>query len=71
MKVGPSEKRSVTPKQAIEILGKHGYKVNEEEAGEILDFLYFLGNINVDRYIKETTSINNNDYESSRSIRKG
>lgn len=35
-----SDKRNVTPEQAIEILAEHGTKVTKEEAKLILDFMY-------------------------------
>jgi protein-tyrosine-phosphatase len=71
MKVGSSEKRSVTPKQAIAVLEKHGYQINEKEAEQVLNFLYFLGRLTVDQYIKDTINTNNTSNENSRSIRKG
>ncbi|RAJ31721.1 hypothetical protein LY11_02221 [Pedobacter cryoconitis] len=35
-----SDKRNVTPEQAIELLAEHGTKVTKEEAILILDFMY-------------------------------
>jgi hypothetical protein len=70
MKAGLSEKRSVTPKQAITILEKNGYQINEEEAHEILDFLYFLGRLTVNQYIKDATNIKHKSNENSRLICK-
>ena len=51
MKGGPSEKRSVTPHQAIKMLEQNGLRINEKEAGEILDFLYFLAKLTVNQYV--------------------
>ncbi|CPA14424.1 Uncharacterised protein [Mycobacterium tuberculosis] len=34
--------RKVSDKRAIAILAKNGIQVNEEEASEILDFLYLV-----------------------------
>jgi len=68
MKAGSSEKRSVTPKQAIAILEKNGYQINEEEAQEILDFLYFLGKLTVNQYIKDAANIKQKSNENSRPI---
>ena len=70
MKAGSSEKRSVTPKQAITILEKNGYQINEEEAQEILDFLYFLGKLTVNQYIKDIVNIKHKSNENSRPVCK-
>jgi hypothetical protein len=53
MKAGLSEKRNVTPQQAVKILDQNGLKKNEKEAEEILDFLYFLAKLTVNQGIKE------------------
>jgi hypothetical protein len=68
MKVGLPEKRNVTPQQAIKILEDNGYKVNEKEAEEILDFLYFLGKLTVDQYIKDISKTKQINYENSGSL---
>jgi hypothetical protein len=68
MKVGLSGKRNVSPQQAIEILKENGYEVNEKEAESILDFLYFLGKLTVDQYIKNISKTNHINYEDSRSL---
>ena len=52
MKAGLSEKRNVTPQQAVKILEQSGLKISEKEAEEILDFLYFLGKLTVNQLIK-------------------
>jgi hypothetical protein len=53
MKAGLSEKRNVTPQQAIKILEQNGLKISEKEAEEILDFLYFLGKLSVNQYFNK------------------
>lgn len=52
MKAGLSEKRNITPQQAVKILEQNGMKISEKEAAEILDFLYFLGKLTVNQYFK-------------------
>lgn len=49
MKAGNPEKRNVTPKQAIQILQQNGIEVNEKQAENILDFLYFLAKLVVNQ----------------------
>lgn len=74
MKGGPSEKRNVTPQQAIKILEQNGLKINEKEAEEILDFLYFIGKLSVNQYVDKKDRANNQNkpnYENSQSICKG
>jgi hypothetical protein len=56
MKNDQCEKRDITPIQAANILAQHGTHVTEKEAEIILDFLYFLGKLTVDQYIKENTT---------------
>ncbi len=58
MKDGPSEKRNVTPQQAIKILERNGLKISEKEAEEILDFLYFLGKLTVNQYFNKDKNSN-------------
>jgi hypothetical protein len=53
MKVGLSEKRSVTPKQAMKILSKNGTDVSETQAKEILDVMYFLAKLIVNHNFKK------------------
>jgi len=53
MKAGLSEKRNVTPQQAVKILEQNGLKISEKEAEEILDFLYFLGKLSVNQYFNK------------------
>jgi hypothetical protein len=60
MKAGLSEKRNVTPLQAVKILEQNGLKISEKEAGEILDFLYFLGKLTVNQSIKDQLGKINN-----------
>ena len=64
MKVGLSEERGITPKKAIAILEKHGYQISEEEAEEILDFLYILAKLTVNQYLKGSSNEGGN-YENS------
>ena len=64
MKVGLSEERGITPKKAISILEKHGYQISEEEAEEILDFLYILAKLTVNQYLKGSSNEGVN-YENS------
>jgi hypothetical protein len=45
-----SQKRGVTPQQAINELRKNGIDVDEEQAKSILDFLYILGKLAVSQY---------------------
>ena len=71
MKAGLSEKRSVTPKKAIEFLEKHGYQINEKEAEEILDFLYFYCKLTVGQLIKESKNTKSTSNENSRFIHTG
>jgi len=52
MKAGLSEKRNITPQQAVKILEQSGVKVTEKDAEIILDFLYFLGKLTVNQYFK-------------------
>jgi len=57
MRPGPSHKRSVTPEQTIKILREKGIEINENEAAEILDFLYFLAKLTVNQNVKTTSLI--------------
>ncbi|MFD2146672.1 hypothetical protein [Mucilaginibacter antarcticus] len=47
-----SQKRNVTPTQAVEILAKYGTKVTPEEAQLILDFMYKFGKLAIDTELK-------------------
>lgn len=58
MKAGLSEKRNVTPQQAVKILEQSGLKISEKEAEEILDFLYFLGKLTVNQYFNKDKNSN-------------
>ncbi|TFF36150.1 hypothetical protein [Mucilaginibacter psychrotolerans] len=49
-------KRNVTPAQAVRVLSENGLHVSEKEAEKILDFLYFLGKLTVNQYIKDNSS---------------
>ncbi len=46
------EKRSLTPEKAVEILKKHRTIVTIEEAKLILDFMYKLGKLSIEQYVK-------------------
>ncbi|HTK19886.1 MAG TPA: hypothetical protein VL442_10250 [Mucilaginibacter sp.] len=58
MKAGLSERKNITPQQAVKILEQRGLKVSEKDAEIILDFLYFLGKLSVNQYVK---SVDNNN----------
>jgi hypothetical protein len=51
MKPRTSDYRSVTPEKAKKILFDNGLEVNEKEAEEILEFLYFLAKLSVNHYV--------------------
>jgi hypothetical protein len=51
MKSDSSKKRSVTTGQAIKMLNDEGLEINEKEAEEILDFLYFLAKLTVNQHV--------------------
>ena len=53
MKAGLSEKRNVTPQQAVKILEQNGLKITEKEAEEILDLMYFLAKLIVNHNFKK------------------
>lgn len=71
MKAGLSERKNITPQQAVKILEQSGLKVSEKEAAEILDFLYFLGKLSVNQYINIVNNTNDSTHENSRSICPG
>ena len=48
-----TEKRNITPEMAVKILRKDGVEIDEKKAVEVLDFLYFLAKLTVDRYIND------------------
>ena len=48
-----TEKRNITPEMAVKILRKNGVEIDEKEAVEILDFLYFFAKLTVDLYIND------------------
>ncbi|GAA3976354.1 hypothetical protein [Mucilaginibacter dorajii] len=45
------EKRTVTPKKAMQILAEHGTHISLETAELMLDFLYKLSNLSVSEAI--------------------
>jgi protein-tyrosine-phosphatase len=57
MKAGSSEKRSITPEQTIKALRENNIEVSENEAKEILDFLYFLAKLTVNQYINNVGDV--------------
>ena len=59
MKAGLSEKRNITPQQAVKILEQSGLKVTEKDAEIILDFLYFFGKLSVNQYVKAIDNASN------------
>lgn len=52
MKTNYSPKSTITPEKAVEVLAKHGTIVTIEEAKIILDFMYKIGKLSVNQYIK-------------------
>ena len=73
MKAGLSEKRNITPQQAVKILEQSGLKVTEKDAEIILDFLYFFGKLSVNQYVEKINKANNqnkSNHENSRFICK-
>ena len=53
MRLGTVAKRGITPEKAIKQLRSNGIEVNEKEAEEILDFLYFLAKLTVKQYVNK------------------
>lgn len=53
MKAGTPPKRSITPEKAIKILHRNGVKINEKEAEEVLELLYFLAKLIVNQNLKK------------------
>jgi len=53
MKAGLSEKRNVTPQQAVKILEQNGLKISEKEAENILELMYFLAKLIVNQNFKK------------------
>jgi len=52
-----SKKRSVTTEQAVKMLAKKGLEINEQQAQEILDFMYFLAKLTVDQYVNDSSKL--------------
>ena len=65
MKAGLSERKNITPQQAVKILEQSGLKVSEKDAEIILDFLYFLGKLSVNQYINKANNSNTSTDENS------
>ena len=57
MKDNTGEKRNVTVNDTIKNFRKNGEEISEKEAEKIWDFLYFLGKLFVNQYIKDDSSI--------------
>ena len=53
MKAGLSEKRNVTPQQALKILEQNGVKISEKEAENVLELMYFLAKLIVNQNFKK------------------
>ncbi len=47
-----TEKRTITPEKAVEILKKHGTIVTIDEAKLILDFIYKFANLTLNQMFK-------------------
>ncbi len=45
-------KMNISPEQAVKILKEHGTLISLEQAKIILAFMYKLGKLSVDQYIK-------------------
>lgn len=48
-----SDNRSITPEKAKKILLENGVKINEKEAEEILELMYFFAKLIVDQNFKK------------------
>lgn len=46
----PLKKRSLTTAHVIKTLREDGHEISEKDAGEILEFLYFLAKLSVNHY---------------------
>jgi hypothetical protein len=53
MKAGLSEKRNISPQQAVKILEQNGLKISEKDAGKVLDLMYFLSKLIVNQNFKK------------------
>jgi len=52
MKAKPTENRSVTTAQVVEIMRKRGVEIDEKKAAEVLDLIYFLAKLIVNQNFK-------------------
>ena len=50
--------RKITASMAVKLLQEKGVNVNEKDAENILDFLYFLAKLSVKQYINKKENIN-------------
>ena len=58
VKARTPDNRSITPEKAQKILLQNGVEVNEKEAEEILEFLYFLAKLTVNQYVNNKDNKN-------------
>ncbi|WP_428331603.1 hypothetical protein [Mucilaginibacter sp.] len=49
----PTKERNVKPYQVIQVLQENGIECNEQDAKEILDFLYLLAKLAMHQYLNE------------------
>jgi len=47
------EKRKITTEKAIEVLARNGIHVTAKKAEEILDLMYFLAKLIVNKHLKK------------------
>ncbi|MES2267914.1 MAG: hypothetical protein V4520_14225 [Bacteroidota bacterium] len=48
-------KKNISPAQAVKVLRAKGVNITEKDAEKILDFLYFLGKLTVNQYLKDNS----------------
>ena len=48
-------KKNISPAQAVKVLRDNGVDITEKDAEKILDFLYFLGKLTVNQYVKDNS----------------
>ena len=53
MKARLSEKRNISPQQAVKILEQNGLKISEKDAEKVLDLMYFLAKLIVNQNFKK------------------
>jgi hypothetical protein len=57
LKARTPEKRSITPEKAKKILLENGVEINEKEAEEILEIMYFIAKLIVDQNFRNDEKI--------------